>query len=112
MTQKAPGKAFRKGLSLHDAIKMFPDNETAEKWFAEIRWSNGEVFCPYCDSDNVMSAKHRTMPYLCREKQCKKRFSVRTKTIMDSSNIPYQKWTWAVTIIGPKSCAKASTRIL
>ena len=37
MTQKAPGKYFRKGLSLYDAIEMFPDNETAEAWFTELR---------------------------------------------------------------------------
>ena len=96
MTQKAPDKAFRKGLTLHDAIKMFPDNETAQKWFEGLRWPDGEVFCPHCGSDNVMTAQHKTMPYLCRERQCKKRFSVRTKTIMDSSNIPYQKWALAM----------------
>ena len=96
MSQKAPGKHFRKGLSLYDAIQMFPGNKTAEKWFIEMRWPNGEVFCPHCGSDNVMEAKHPTMPYLCREKPCKKRFSVRTKTVMDSSNVPYQKWALAV----------------
>ena len=95
-TQKAPGKFFRKGLSLDDAFKMFPDNETAEKWFVELRWPNGEVYCPICGSDYVMKAKHPTMPYLCREKQCKKRFSVKTGTVMDSSNIPYQKWALAM----------------
>ena len=96
MTQKAPGKYFRKGLSLYDAIQMFPDNETAEQWLIEQRWPNGEVFCPHCGSDNVMTAKHPTMRYLCREKPCKKRFSVKTKTVMDSSNIPYQKWALAM----------------
>ena len=59
MTQNAPGKAFRKGLTLHDACKMFPDNEAARKWFENIRWPNGEVFCPHCGSDNVMPAKHK-----------------------------------------------------
>ena len=96
MSQKAPGKYFRKGLSLYDAMQMFPDNETAEKWFVEMRWPNGEVFCPHCGSNKVMEAKHPTMPYLCREKPCKKRFSVRTKTVMDSSNVPYQKWGLAM----------------
>ena len=95
MTQKAPGKYFRKGLSLYDAIEMFPDNETAEAWFTELRWPNGEVFCPRCGSGNVMKAKHPTMPYLCKEKHAKRRFSVRTETVMDSSNIPYKKWALA-----------------
>jgi len=95
MTHQAPGKFFRKGLSLYDAIEMFPDNETAEAWFTELRWPGGEVFCPHCGSDNVMQAKHPTMRYLCREKPCKKRFSVKTKTVMDSSNIPYKKWALA-----------------
>jgi transposase-like protein len=95
MTQKAPGKYFRKGLSLYDAIEMFPDNETAEVWFTELRWPNGEVFCPRCGFGNVMKAKHPTMPYLCKEKHAKRRFSVRTETVMDSSNIPYKKWALA-----------------
>ena len=96
MTQKAPGKYFRKGLSLYDAIEMFPDNETAERWFVELRWPNDEVFCPRCGSSNVINATHPTMPYLCREKHAKKRFSVKTNTVMDSSNISYRKWALAM----------------
>ena len=42
-----------------------------------------------------MKAKHPTMPYLCKEKHAKRRFSVRTETVMDSSNIPYKKWALA-----------------
>ena len=99
MLQKAPGKYFRKGLSLYDAIEMFPDNQTAEQWFTELRWPNGEVFCPRCGSDNVIKAKHPTMPYQCKEKHPKKRFSVRTGTVMDSSNIPYKKWALATFLL-------------
>ena len=29
MREKAPGKAFRKGITLKQIMRMFPDNETA-----------------------------------------------------------------------------------
>ena len=40
----------------------------------------------------LSGAKHRTMPYRCREKECRKRFSVRTGTGMEASNISFRKW--------------------
>ena len=52
MSQKAPGKHFRKGLSLIEITRMFPDDKTAEQWFAETRWPDGPR-CPYCDSEKV-----------------------------------------------------------
>ena len=75
---------------------MCPDHETAEKRLVEFCWPDGDVFCPHCGSSDVMKAKHPTMPYLCWQKPCKKWFSVRTKTVMDSSNIPYRKWAVAM----------------
>ena len=75
---------------------MFPDDAAAQTWFVKVRWPTGPA-CPYCGSVNVLSgAKHKTMPYRCREKECRKRFSVRTGTVMEASNIPYQKWALAV----------------
>lgn len=35
------------------------------------------------------------MPYRCRDKECRKRFSVRTGTCMDSSNLGFQTWAIA-----------------
>ena len=96
MAHKAPGKSYRKGITLADIFKMFPDDTTAEAWFVDSRWPDGPA-CPYCGSDNVkFPTAHKTMPYRCREKVCAKRFSVRTRTLMDSSNIPYQKWAIAI----------------
>ena len=87
MSQKAPGKDFRDGLSLVKFAAMFADDAAAQVWFVQTRWPNGP-HCPYCGSINVLSgAKHKTMPYRCREKECRKRFSVRTKTPLDSSNL-------------------------
>ena len=96
MAQKAPGKSHRKGLTLQELFRMFPDDATAERWFAEKRWPEGP-HCPYCGSTNIQSgAKHKTMPYRCREKDCAKRFSVRTKTPMESSKLGFQTWAIAL----------------
>ena len=96
MAHKAPGKHFRQGMTLIEAMGMFPDDAAAEAWFVKVRWPTGPA-CPYCGSVNVLSgAKHKTMPYRCREKECRKRFSVRTGTVMQASNIAYQKWALAV----------------
>ena len=96
MAKKAPGKAYRKGLSLVEIMQMFPDDATAERWFAEARWPNGAA-CPHCGSENVQSgAAHPTMPYRCRERECRKRFSVKTGTVMQASNLGFQIWAIAI----------------
>ena len=38
MAKSGPGKHFRKGLSLIQVMRMFPDDATAEKWIAHCRW--------------------------------------------------------------------------
>ncbi len=92
----APGKHYREGISLFRLTELFPDDKTAEAWFAQQRWPDG-AHCPHCGSVNVKSgAKHKTMPYRCREKDCGKRFSVRTKTVMESSNLGFKVWAFAI----------------
>ena len=92
----APGKSHCKGLTLAELFRMFPDDATSERWFAEQRLPEGP-HCAYCGSTNVQSgAKHKTMPYRCREKECAKRFSVRTKMPMESSKLGFQVWAIAL----------------
>ena len=92
---KAPGKSHREGISLDKLFQMFPDDATAEKWFVEQRWPDGAL-CPHCGSANVSRAKHPTMPYLCRERACRKRFSVRIGTPMQCSKLGYKIWAIAI----------------
>ena len=94
MARKAPGKSHREGISFKKLMRLFPDNATAEAWFAKERWPNG-VNCPHCGSFNVQSGA-TTQPYRCREKECRKRFSVKTGTVMQSSNLDYQTWAIAL----------------
>ena len=94
--KNAPGQHFRKGISLRDLFKMFPDSETAEKWFIQRRWGD-EPVCPHCGSKNVQTgAQHKTMPFRCRERYCGKRFSVRIGTVMECSKLDYQIWAIAI----------------
>ena len=94
MAHKAPGKAFRQGLSIKELFRMFPDDETAESWFTEVRWSDG-VRCPKCDSDNIQErATRKPQPYRCRS--CRKDFSVKTDTLMHNSPLGCQTWAIAI----------------
>ena len=84
-------------MSIIQLFEMFPDDVAAERWFAKARWPDG-IRCPYCESDNVNShAKHPTMPYRCND--CKKRFSTKSKSVMHSSKLGYQKWAIAMHVL-------------
>ncbi len=99
MAQKGPGKAHRKGISLAALFRKFPDDATAEVWFAKQRWGNTPA-CPHCGSINVQGgASHKTMPYRCREKECARRFSVKTGTAMQASNLGYRVWAIAIYLV-------------
>ena len=93
MAKAGPGKSFREGITLVEIFRMFPDDDTAERWFAEARWPDGP-WCPHCGSANVQSgAKHKSQPYRCRD--CRKRFSVKTGTAMHDSKLGLQVWAIA-----------------
>ncbi|MYC70326.1 MAG: IS1595 family transposase [Gemmatimonadetes bacterium] len=95
--RSGPGQSFRKGLSLPELIRMFPDDATAEAWFADTRWPNGPQ-CPHCGSWRIQSGTaHKTMPYRCRE--CRRWFSVRTKTVMAESKLGFQVWILAIYLL-------------
>ena len=94
MAQKAPGKAHRKGVTLAELFKMYPDDASAERAFVARRWPNG-IACPHCgDMDIQERTAHPEMPYRCRG--CKKFFSVKTGTVMQGSKIGYQRWLIAM----------------
>ncbi|WP_420609856.1 transposase [Candidatus Poriferisodalis sp.] len=63
MAKSAPGKHYRKGLTLTALFDKFPDDKTAEAWFAAQRWGDRPT-CPHCGHDDVQTgAAHKTMPY-------------------------------------------------
>lgn len=97
MAQTGPGKSYRNGITLVELFRMFPDDETAEKWFVETRWPDG-LRCAHCDGDNVGErGNHPTMPYHCQD--CRKFFSVKTNSVLHASKIGYQKWAIAIYLV-------------
>ena len=93
MAAKAPGKAYREGLSLEDLFEMFPDEAAATKWFESIIWPNGRC-CGKCGGTKTREATHRTMPYWCTD--CRSYFSVKTGTPLARSNVSLRKWALAI----------------
>ncbi|MCY4171898.1 MAG: transposase [Bacteroidetes bacterium] len=73
-----PDKAFRRGISFFELIKLIPDEETAIKWFESIFWLDGRR-CPKCQGCNTYETNNSNgMRYWCRD--CKRYFSVMTGT--------------------------------
>ena len=93
MSTNAPGKHHRNGITLVEAVERFGDEVTVEKMFIVARWPNG-VACPTCGSLNVKDRPTRKpAPFRCYD--CLADFSVKTGTVMQSSNLPLSKWALA-----------------
>ena len=109
MAKKAPGKNFREGLSLLDVMKLFPNDKVAEEWFARVRWG-GEPACPKCGSVNIQTkTTHPTMPYRCRD--CRKFFSAKTGSVMQSSKLGYQTWAIAMYLLATGLKGQSSMKL-
>ena len=96
-TKKAPGKAYRSGITLAQLFEMFPDNRTAEEWFVKVRWPH-VVACPRCGSIDVQERPTRKpQPYRCRD--CHKDFSPKVGTLMQGSPLGYRTWAIAIYLL-------------
>ncbi len=97
-------------ISFYKFFKRFPDEESAEKFFAERRWGKDgkKRFCPHCGSVRTVTMKHK-MPYRCKD--CRKFFSVRTKSILAESNISLHKWLMAMYLLNTNLKGVPSTKL-
>jgi len=72
--------------------------EAARLWFENLRWPDG-VVCPHCGSVGRAYARSKAGLYRCAEKECRKDFTVRTKSVLESSHIPLRLWAQAFTLL-------------
>ncbi len=71
----------------------FHDEEAARAWFEAARWPNGPV-CPHCGSLKYY-ATTKAGRYRCGEKECRKDYTVMTKSVMERSHAKMTQWAAA-----------------
>lgn len=98
----------RQKLSLRQILNLFPDDQTAETWFIQTRWSQG-IQCPLCESKAVTERTTKRRSWRC--KKCRKDFSTRTGTLMQSSNLSFQTWAIAICLLTTNVKGIASTKL-
>src|SRR5271170_67249 len=82
--------------TLTDAIKYFADDGRALEFMKAIRWPDGKVCCPKCNSSNAGFLASRRV-WQCRD--CKKQFTVKLGTIFEESPLGLDKWLPAMWMI-------------
>lgn len=87
---------------------MFPDEQAAIKWLERNVWPDGRV-CPRCANKYTCTSRHQNMPYYCSE--CRKRFSVRINTVMESSNIRYRDWAVTTCLVATRPKGISSVQL-
>jgi transposase-like protein len=95
--------------TLTDAIKYFADPDRALEFMKAIRWPDGKVTCPRCQSSDMVFTPARRL-WRCRACQCQP--SVKVGTIFEESPLGLDKWLPAMWMIlnaknGISSCELA-----
>lgn len=84
-------KQMEKIKTLQQAILYFSNEKVCVEFISRVKWGGeGKPFCPKCGSDNVIGLSTRPV-FKCREKGCKKQFSIKAGTIFDNSPLPLSK---------------------
>jgi transposase-like protein len=78
------------------AEKHFHDEDAARVWFETARWLDGPI-CPNCGSLKHYATK-KVGRYRCGEPECRKDFTVQTKSVMERSHTPLTHWAYAFTV--------------
>ncbi|MDD9994143.1 MAG: IS1595 family transposase [Dehalococcoidia bacterium] len=82
-------------MSAIELFELFPNEQSAHRWFENLRWPDGQRTCPRCTSGRTKRVKGRKpMPFWCSD--CRSYFSVKVGTIMESSKLPLRKWVVAL----------------
>ena len=79
-------------MNIDQLRKRFPDESSCRNFFESVIWRNGR-FCPHCHSEKsyrITSSNVRAGLFECG--QCKRQFTVTTKTPMHSTKLPLLKW--------------------
>lgn len=82
--------------TLLQAVRYFSDPRVCNEYMKQVKWPDGGVTCPKCQSENVGEIASRNK-LQCRA--CRKQFSYKTGTIFEDSPLGLDKWfvaVWAI----------------
>lgn len=84
--------------TLLEATRYFADEDNCINFVSILRWENGIVLCPHCGSDKNGFLATRKI-FKCKNKECRKQFSVKVGTIFEDSAVKLDKWLVAIWLI-------------
>ena len=91
MTDK---KQITTTLNVPELFRRFPDEDTCYRWLERVRWQ-GEPICPHCGGvENISRPKSK--PHTYWHKDCRKHFTVTTKTIMHATKRSLRDWVYVI----------------
>jgi transposase-like protein len=101
--KKSPATGTDADLNLVSLQELFADETKAREFLEKKRWANGRV-CPHCKCAETYpltareGSKSPVRPgvYKCRNKDCRKQFTVRVGTIFEDSKLPIRVWLAAI----------------
>lgn len=84
--------------TLIQAIRYFANPQACIDLMVSLRWPDGVVRCPTCNSDQVTFLPKRSL-FQCKAAHPRKQFSVKVGTIFEDSPISLDKWLCALWMI-------------
>src|SRR5271165_1067749 len=84
--------------TLQQAVQFFSDFENCRKFMVAVRWPDGIVKCPRCQSDKVIYLENARV-YKCRANHPKQKFSLKVGTVFEDSPIALEKWLPALWLL-------------
>jgi len=93
-------KLTKEPQTLMEAIQYYTNELRCVEFLSQLKWkaTGGERCCPRCGSTNITCMRTRPT-FLCKERGCKKQFSIKVGTVMECSKLPITKWVPAIWLI-------------
>src|ERR1039457_7231101 len=77
--------------TLQEAIQYFSEFENCRQFMIAVRWPDGIVRCPKCNSEKVTYLQKARL-YKCYGDHPRPKFSLKVGTVFEDSPIPLEKW--------------------
>jgi len=84
--------------NLKELMKYLSDEEVCRNYVEAMRWPDGNIICPFCNGSKAYRYKDGKT-FRCREKTCRKDFSLTAGTIFENTKIKLQIWLAALYVL-------------